>query len=69
MFVQWNAEERSCKYFCCAKAINITYCQGVFVALGIQHAMHMRHAINCGPPRSTIFLHLMSQKARLKKSY
>ena len=29
-----------------------------FVALGIQHAMHMPHIIICGLLRSTIFFHI-----------
>ena len=45
---------------CSGKAINITYCECVFVALGIQHAMRMRHVAICGLPRSTIFSHIIS---------
>ena len=30
---------------CCGTAISITYCECVFVALVIHHAMHMRHII------------------------
>ena len=39
----------------------------VFVALGIQHAMHMRHIVICGLPRSTVFIHIISQTARFSK--
>jgi hypothetical protein len=31
-----------------------------FVALGIQHAMHMRPVIICGLPRSALFFHFIS---------
>ena len=32
----------------------------VFVALGIQHAMHMLQIVNCGQPGSTLFFHIIS---------
>ena len=35
-------------------------CVCVFVALGIQHAMRMRHIAICGLPRSIKFSHIIS---------
>ena len=48
MYVQRNTEARSCNHWCCGKAISITYSESVFVALGIERAMRMRHIVVCG---------------------
>jgi hypothetical protein len=49
------------------KAIIIAYSECVFVALGIQHTMRMRHIVICGLPRPTTFFHITSQAARFSK--
>jgi len=50
----------SCNHCCIGKAISITYSECVSVALGIQHAMRMRHIVICDLPRSTVFFHIIS---------
>jgi hypothetical protein len=45
---------------CSEKAIIIKYFDCVFVALGIRHAMRMRHIVICGLPSFTIFFHIAS---------
>jgi hypothetical protein len=42
------------------KPVTITYYECVFVALGIQQTMHMRHAVICGLSDSIIFFHIIS---------
>ena len=36
-----------CKHCCSGKAVSITYCECVCVALGIQNSMRMRHVDTC----------------------
>jgi hypothetical protein len=57
----------SCNHCCNRKPICITYCECVFVALGIQQAMRMRHIVFCGMPGSTIFFHIILQTTRFSK--
>jgi hypothetical protein len=52
---------------CCRKAINITYYECVFVALGIQHVMRMRYVSIWDLPRSTTLFHIISQQAKFSK--
>ena len=64
MYVQRNIQACSYKHCCSVKVISITYSECVFVALGTQHAMRMRHIVIRGLSGSTIFLHIISQTAR-----
>ena len=58
MYVYHNTEARSCDHHCSGKAV--LHITSVFVALGIQHAMRMRHIANCGLSGSTVFFHIIS---------
>ena len=43
-------------------------CVCVFGALGIWHAMRMRHVVICDLSGCTVLYHLISRKARFKKN-
>ena len=45
MFVKHNTEAPVCNRFCFGKAMSIIQTVCAFVALGIKHAMRMRHII------------------------
>jgi hypothetical protein len=67
MYVQQNTEAHSSNHCCSGKAVNITHSKCLFVALGIQHAMHMCHTAICFLPGSTILFHIISQTAQFLK--
>jgi len=41
------------------RAISITYCEDVFVALGVQHAMRVSNIVFCGVLGSTVFFQIV----------
>jgi hypothetical protein len=64
MYVKRNNEARLCNHCCSGIAISITQPVCVFVALGIQPAMRMRHIAICGLSSSALLLHVISQTAQ-----
>jgi len=56
LYVQRNNVAPSCNHCCCGKAISIAYCECVFVALGFQDSIFMRHIVICGLLVPTVFL-------------
>jgi hypothetical protein len=68
LYVQRNTKPRWDNHCCSGRAVIVTYCACVSVALGIQLATHMRHIAICGLLRSTIFFHIISQTEPFKKN-
>jgi len=55
----YNIEAPSCNIYCSGKSISITYCEFVFVALCIQHAMRLCLIVIYGLLVSTVLFHLI----------
>jgi len=55
-----NVQERFRNHCCSGKAINITYSECVFVALGVRYAMRKRYIVICDLPDSTVLFHIVS---------
>jgi len=60
MNVKLNNEAHSCNNYCSGKAICVTYSKYVFVALVIEHLMHMCHIVICVLPGFAAFFHIIS---------
>ena len=66
-----NVDARSFNHCCSEKTISISYSEFVFVALGFQHAMLMRHIFMCDLSGCTVFFshYLINGMIFEKKSY
>jgi hypothetical protein len=67
VYVKRDIEERLSNRCCHGKAVTITYFECVFVALGIEHAMRMRHIVICGLSGSTLVFRITSYTAQFFK--
>ena len=60
MYPYGSIQARSLDHSCSGKTVSITYSEGVFVHLGIQHPMRIPHIVTYGLSGFTIFFHVMS---------
>jgi hypothetical protein len=66
-YIERNNGAPSCNHCCSRKAKIITYSECVFVALGIQHEMCMRHFVICGLYGSKYFSTLSHKRQEFRK--
>ena len=66
-YVERNADSHSRNNCCNRKAINITYSERVFVALGIQHAVRIFYIFICGLSGFTIFVCISQKRQDFRK--
>jgi len=52
------------RFFFKKKAISITYCECMFVAFGIQHAMRKRRVAICGLSGCTVLFYIVLKEIR-----
>jgi hypothetical protein len=64
MYAERNSEASSCNHCSSGTAICITHSGCVFVDLGNQHAMRMRHIFICGLCGYLVFINIISQSGR-----
>jgi hypothetical protein len=57
----------SCNHFWIEKAVSITYSEYVLVALGMQHAIRMRHIVSYGLPGCIVFFQLSLKQPDFRK--
>ena len=62
-----NIEASSCNHWCSGKEMNVTYSEWLFVALGIRHAIRMRHIVICALSGCTLFFHVVTLSAWFSK--
>ena len=62
-----NTEASPFINFCSGKTIIITDFEFVFVALGIQYSICMRHIVTCSMYDPTVFFHVVSSKTDFRK--
>jgi len=73
-FIHYKLHNRQCTYNVTLRRVRATiaalekqyvlHILNVFVALGFQNAMRMRHIVISGLPSSTKFIHIISQTAQ-----